>query len=461
MDRFTGVPLPASAAIVLVGDEILRGDVHDVSGAMVARCLRKHGVTSTSIRVVPDDVVEIVRALTGLFAERAPALLVMVGGVGPTPDDVTYDAVAHFLGVPLVTDPQIAEWVDMWAQASPDSEGARRCLGRMAQVPQGAYLLRPEEVGGPVVAVDAVIESRTTIVMLPGSPNLVERALRHAVVPSLLDDGEPVDASVEILHHVDEAALGSCFEDLHASMPDVSVASYPGDPQVLRLAGDEDRLDSATRVAMDHLSRISTAPIRIAGLRQFDRLDDAASDLRAGNAVALFSEERSRGEACLVAAAATLTESQLALMVRRSSGTLRMLTSDEPLHPLLPTLSPAVPEDPRRVGRSPWAGCTVSDRLREIRAFAGLNPLDRRDGSDVMSTGHGPGLPEPQGFLLAAQALVRQSGLGRAAVVAVLTDDEGVVLPGDAAWGVIEREALRVISLEEFVSGCLTPDLAR
>ncbi len=82
------------ASVVVIGDEILSGYVHDANSGWLAERLRVHGVPLTRVSVVPDEHEAIDEALQAELARSRPRLIITSGGIGSTPDDLTYEAVA-------------------------------------------------------------------------------------------------------------------------------------------------------------------------------------------------------------------------------------------------------------------------------------------------------------------------------------------------------------------------------
>ena len=93
-----------TAALIVVGDEILSGRTHDKNIAQVATWLGVQGIRLREVRVVPDDMAAIIEAVNALRARND--YLFTTGGIGPTHDDITVDAVADALGVPVVIHPE-------------------------------------------------------------------------------------------------------------------------------------------------------------------------------------------------------------------------------------------------------------------------------------------------------------------------------------------------------------------
>src|SRR5471030_228496 len=132
----TTTPAKVTAAVMIIGDEILSGRTQDTNLNHIAKYLGAHGVDLAEARVVPDDTGEIVTALNHLRAKYDYVLT--TGGIGPTHDDITADCVAEAFGVALYEHPEIiammsARWNGVELNA------ARR---RMARVPEGGELIR-------------------------------------------------------------------------------------------------------------------------------------------------------------------------------------------------------------------------------------------------------------------------------------------------------------------------------
>ncbi len=128
-------PSTVTAAVLVIGDEILSGRTKDGNIGYIAEYLGKIGVDVREARVVPDVEEEIVAALDALRSRYD--YVVTTGGIGPTHDDITADAVARAFGAPIGEDPRvIALMMERYAPA--DLTPARR---RMARIPAGAELV--------------------------------------------------------------------------------------------------------------------------------------------------------------------------------------------------------------------------------------------------------------------------------------------------------------------------------
>ncbi len=251
--------------MIVVGDEILGGYVTDTNSPWLAERLRAHGVPFTRIHVVPDTSAAIDEALQAELARSRPRLIVTSGGIGSTPDDLTYEAVAASLDRELVEDPVIGERVAGaldWSreQGLDVSEAFAWHLGRMARIPAGSHLLLREGgwAAGVAVDVDGGCDAGgVTIVILPGVPSEFRALMEHAVEPAVLEGRNVVPTVTETEHALPESTLNLAFVELMERWPGVKLGSYPGRPMLIRLSGEPAAVAEATdfvRGAVDELS---------------------------------------------------------------------------------------------------------------------------------------------------------------------------------------------------------------
>src|SRR5580765_5169724 len=125
-----------TAAVLVIGDEILSGRTQDVNVATIARFLGELGIDLGEVRIVPDIEKEIVSALNALRTRYTYVLT--TGGIGPTHDDITADAVGKALGLPVAHHP---EAMALLSRRYPPGE-FNESRQRMARTPQGASLIR-------------------------------------------------------------------------------------------------------------------------------------------------------------------------------------------------------------------------------------------------------------------------------------------------------------------------------
>lgn len=256
------------ASIIVIGDELLGGFVTDANSPFLAERLREHGVPLSRVHVVPDEYDAIDEALRAELGRSRPRLILTSGGIGSTPDDITYEAVAATLGLGLVDDPVIGERIASslaWSRSLgvDITDDHARYLGRMGRIPAGSRLLQAGRGWTPGVAVDVDGGSDAggvTIVVLPGVPTELRSLTEDAIEPLLLDGRNDVPATVEIEHGFPESALNLLFALLLRRHPDVKLGSYPGDPMLIRLTGAPQAVTDADAFVRQGLADLAATP---------------------------------------------------------------------------------------------------------------------------------------------------------------------------------------------------------
>ena len=165
-----------TAAVVATGEELVGGTTVDTNSSWIARKLRPLGVPLVEIRVVSDGL-ETIRDAVAEVARKVDLLLV-TGGLGPTPDDRTRDALAAAAGVPLEEDPQAAALLAAWFARlgrTPSASNARQAL-----LPRGAKALRNERGSAPGIEMSI---GRARVIAMPGVPGELRAMVEDAVLP--------------------------------------------------------------------------------------------------------------------------------------------------------------------------------------------------------------------------------------------------------------------------------------
>ena len=206
-----------TAAILLIGDEILSGRTRDLNAHHLAGVLNAIGIDLREIRVVADDHAAIVAALRALDRHLGGAwdMVFSSGGIGPTHDDITADAVAEAYGVALELNPDARRVMEEhWGARGVEITESRL---RMARIPRGATLIRNAVSAAPGFSIGGLH-------VMAGVPS-VFRSMVEAIVPTLRT-GQPVQsATIEVLRPESEVA-----DDLRAiadAHPLLSLGSYP------------------------------------------------------------------------------------------------------------------------------------------------------------------------------------------------------------------------------------------
>jgi molybdenum cofactor synthesis domain-containing protein len=201
-----------TAAVVIVGSEVLSAKVQDENGPFLARRLHELGVELAAIHVVPDRIDAIVEAL--LLERRRVAWTFTCGGVGPTHDDLTLPAVARALSVPLRRHPGMERVLrEMHARHHGGAELPAAAL-RMADLPDGTELLGDPEFPTLVVS---------RVVMLPGVPSFLRHQFDRVVH---LLGGTPYHL-VSLYFSWGEDKLAGPLAAVAEAHPRVEIGSYP------------------------------------------------------------------------------------------------------------------------------------------------------------------------------------------------------------------------------------------
>jgi len=200
-----------TAAVLIIGDEILSGRTQDTNLRDIARYLAVHGVDLAEARTVPDVHEEIVAALNTLRARYD--YVITTGGIGPTHDDITADAVAAAFGVELYEHPDIIAM--MQARWQGELNAARR---RMARVPVGGDLVKNPVQGPPGFTIGNVFT-------LAGVPAIM-RGMLEDVGPRLRGGAVTIARTVRV-EGSGEGVIAAPLEAVAKAHPDMSLGSYP------------------------------------------------------------------------------------------------------------------------------------------------------------------------------------------------------------------------------------------
>lgn len=200
-----------TAAILVIGDEILSGRTQDTNTNTIARRLAGLGIDLKEARVVADVEDEIVAALNALRARYD--FVFTTGGIGPTHDDITADAIAKTFGVGIGYHPEAYALLE----ARYGTENFNIARKRMARVPQGAALVKNAVSAAPGFRIGNVF-------VMAGVP-MVMRAMMEEIAKTL-PRGVPV-ASVTVSVRAPEGDIAAGLEAVQKAYPGVAIGSYP------------------------------------------------------------------------------------------------------------------------------------------------------------------------------------------------------------------------------------------
>ena len=248
--------MPKTAAILVIGDEILSGRTQDTNSNAIARFLAALGIDLKEVRVVGDKEGEIVAALNAL-RDRYDFVFT-TGGIGPTHDDITADAVAKAFGVGIGYHPDAYALLEARYPPGEFTEARKR----MARAPHGASLVANSVSGAPGFHIGNVY-------VMAGVPGVM-RAMLEAIAPELPHDIPVTSVTLDVGLPEGKVAAGlSALQKAHA---DVAIGSYPfyregsaqpfGAQLVIR-GRDVDAVERAAAALEEMLRALGAAPQRV------------------------------------------------------------------------------------------------------------------------------------------------------------------------------------------------------
>ena len=201
-----------TAALCIIGDEILSGRTQDKNVAQIALWLNIQGIRLREVRVVPDVEDEIVDTVNAL-RERYDYLFT-TGGIGPTHDDITVDAIAKALGVAVVIHPEASALLNRYYESRGGLTDARL---RMARVPDGADLIPNRMSGAPGIR-------HGNIFIMAGVPHITAGMLD--ALTGTLEGGKPL-LSTSVGCWVAESEISELLAATEKAHEGCQIGSYP------------------------------------------------------------------------------------------------------------------------------------------------------------------------------------------------------------------------------------------
>lgn len=200
-----------TAAILVIGNEVLSGRTREANAFYAAGKLFDCGCRLTEVAVVPDEKKVIISTLNRLRNQFDA--VITSGGIGPTHDDITMESIAEAFGVDLIEHKYIVEAMTAHFGKAGMNDGRRR----MTRVPAGAKLIRCEKTIAPGACIGNVY-------ILAGVPYIFESQL-----DSILDNfGDTPYQRIEIEVTLAESLFAAQLTTIQASFPNVEIGSYPG-----------------------------------------------------------------------------------------------------------------------------------------------------------------------------------------------------------------------------------------
>jgi molybdopterin-biosynthesis enzyme MoeA-like protein len=205
-------PRIVTAALIVIGDEILSGRTHDKNIAQVAEWLGVQGIRLAEVRVVADHTPAIVEAVNTLRARNN--YLFTTGGIGPTHDDITVDAVAEALGVGVIVHPDARAILQGYYETRGGLTEARL---RMARVPDGAELIPNRYTGAPGIR-------HGNVFLMAGVPQITAGMLD--ALSGTLEGGHKL-LSETLGCWVQESEVADLLRQTEADFASCQIGSYP------------------------------------------------------------------------------------------------------------------------------------------------------------------------------------------------------------------------------------------
>jgi molybdopterin-biosynthesis enzyme MoeA-like protein len=232
---------------VVIGDEILSGRTEDKNVAQVALWLGVQGIRLAEVRVVPDRTEAIVEAVNTLRARND--YLFTTGGIGPTHDDITVDAVAEAIGVGVIVHPDARATLEGYYESRGGLNEARL---RMARVPDGAELIPNRYTGAPGIRI-------ANVFLMAGVPQITSGMLD--ALSGKLEGGAPM-LSETVGCWVAESEVAELLGATEKAHARCQIGSYPfwregrGGANFVIRSIDPEQLAACTRALVDGLEAI-------------------------------------------------------------------------------------------------------------------------------------------------------------------------------------------------------------
>lgn len=241
----------ATASMLVIGDEILSGKTKDKNIGVLADALTMVGIDLVEVRIVSDDEPAIIAALNALRASTT--YVFTCGGIGPTHDDITADAVAKAFGVGIDIDPRAHKLLsDFYDSTGREMNEAR---ARMTRIPDGADLIANPVSIAPGFQIGNVH-------VMAGVPS-VFAAMLESLLPNL-EGGVPITTNT-LPFNCGEGDLAGALSEIDALFPSVAIGSYPKlidgrfTTEIVLRSRDTRALDAATQAAQKLRTQIDAA----------------------------------------------------------------------------------------------------------------------------------------------------------------------------------------------------------
>jgi molybdenum cofactor synthesis domain-containing protein len=209
-------PSKVTAAILAIGDELLSGRTRDANTHFLAGWLTERGVALCEARIVGDDEADIVAALNALRARYD--YVFTSGGIGPTHDDITVEAIAAAFEAPVIEHPKAMALIRSWYKSCGEEVTPART--RMARTPEGAVLIDNPVSGAPGVRVGNVF-------VMAGVPRIFQGML--AAIDGEIKRGVKIHSCAATAVGLPESKIAEQLREIQSAIKGVAIGSYPID----------------------------------------------------------------------------------------------------------------------------------------------------------------------------------------------------------------------------------------
>lgn len=240
-----------TAALLIIGNEILSGRTQDANTQFIADKLTQHGVKLLEVRVIPDQKDIIIKTIHEL--RDSVSYLLTTGGIGPTHDDITAESIAEAMGLKLSIDPEARAMLLAHYGSEAELTGPRL---KMATIPEGAKLIRNAVSGAPGFITGNVYT-------MAGVPRIMQAMMDEIL--AMITPG-PAILSNTVTCTLGESAIATGLEEIQSRHDNVEIGSYPhyragvlGLSLVLR-STDAGILDGATQEVVDLIRKLGGEP---------------------------------------------------------------------------------------------------------------------------------------------------------------------------------------------------------
>ena len=204
-----------TAAVVLIGNELLSGSIQDKNLAHIAKTLEPKGIRVRETRIIADIESEIIDAINHL--RKKYDYVFTTGGIGPTHDDITSDAIAAAFAVENVLQQEVFDLIQNYLNSKNVEFTA--AAQRMAYAPQGAQLIKTDQSIVPCYKIDNVF-------VMAGVPRIMRTMLDDVV--EQLDTGLAIH-NMAVHANVGEGEIAAALEAIQKRHPNIDIGSYPQD----------------------------------------------------------------------------------------------------------------------------------------------------------------------------------------------------------------------------------------